>query len=198
MMTTFNIVEGDDFDYDSFNRDYCNLKYSKKDLQEKYNLSNGAYYNRSKYATECTGFRRKAGRITDKDTRNIYKKSKHYTVEKKIDNSRRYCGTYKDLKTACMVRDILEECGYDDNMIKECIKLYGIRRNTDGHNQHNSPLQKEALDKYDDFEELFFKGEHSYYEMLDELNFTRHMYNVCYAKLKRKYGKIRKSMVRRN
>lgn len=196
-MVSFTISEGDDFDYDSFNKDYCNPYISKKELQEKYNLSDGMYYNRSKYATECTGYRRKAGRPTN-NMRNIYKRGSHYEIHKTTKRDKRYCGTYPNLKTAYMVRDLLERCDWSYDMINECIKSYGVRKNTHGSNQYYAPFKERALSKYSEFEKLFFKGEDSYYDMLDILGFTRHQYNVCLTELKKRHGKVRKPMVKKS
>ena len=195
-VVSFTISEGDDFDYESFNKDYCNPYISKKELQEKYNLSDGMYYNRSKYATECTGFRRKAGRQSNRSMRNIYKRKNHYEIRKGGGRYTRYCGTYKDLKTAYMVRDLLDHCNWTSDIIKDCIKNFGVKRNTRGSNQYNSPLTFKALDKYPEFERMFLSGEYSYQRILDELGFTRHQYNVCHRELKKKYGNIRKKTVR--
>ena len=198
---TFRIVEGssNDFDQESFNKDYIDVSKSKKELMVKYGLSEGQWTRKSKYAREETGFSRLSGKNIDPATKHITKCANNkYRVQKGVNGFTRSYGTYKDLKTAQTVRDILMENNWDDNIARNCRQVYGAgRKHYRTANQYmGSPLCNEALKKYSEFKKLYLGGEHSYYQMLEELGFTKHQYNICLSKLRETHPMIRKKCVR--
>ncbi len=184
------------FPYDDFIRDYQNLDLSKSDLQKKYNLSDGQYYSKSKYAKQVTGFRRPKGCYSESKTIYISKTSSgKYCVNKTVNHCR-VTGTFNDLKTAEMVRNIMIECDWDKETMKNLRSVYGGKINKMTGNQYSTPLKNEALSKYKEFKKLYFKGEDNTYDIMRKLGFTKYMYQICLGKLKETYPNVRKPLVK--
>ena len=193
----FRIVEGtDDFPYDDFIKDFQNLDLSRSYLQEKYGLSDGQYYSNSKYVKNETGFSRPRGIYNKVNSVYITKTgSGKYRVSKTVDNCR-ISGTFKDFKTAEMVRDIMVEWDWDMETMKNLRKIYGGKINKMTGNQYSTPLKNEALSKFKEFKKLYFKGEDSYYDIMVKLGFTKYMYQICLNKLTQTYPNAKKPMVK--
>lgn len=178
----FTIVEGETFDWDGFTRDYLDEdNYTPKDLREKYGLTKGQYYNKMRRVRKDTGFIRSRCRVK-KDMRYIRpKKTGRYYVIKDINKRSVYCGSYSDLETAQLVRDILIENNWDKKTIQACIDVYG---NHCSRKIGGSPLRDEALKRFDEFKELYYNGENTIADIERKMGFTRHQYNVCRDKIK--------------
>ena len=199
-MVTFRIVEGnDDFDWEGFCKDYAEDILTKKEILKKYDISLSQYYKRSKYAQEVTGYRRKKGAKTSFDERYIKKVGEgQFQINKNLNGFRVYCGSYPSLRVAKKVRDELIKCNWNEDTMKELRMKYGNTHKGRPCNQHTGSLiSQKALSKFDEFKELYMSGEYSYYEILQKLEFTKHMYTVCLRKLKVEYPTIRKKLVRR-
>lgn len=201
-MVTFTIVEGssNDFDYDGFSKDYVENILTKKEIMKKYDLNDSQYYRKSKQVQRDTGFHRKKGARTNTEERYIKKMGENqYHINKNINGFRVYCGSYPSFKVAKTVRNQLIENDWDMDLMMELRKKYGnFHKGKRAYNQHTGSLiSKKALEKYDEFKRLYMSGKYQYIEILDMLDFTRHMYSVCLKELKLEYPTIRKKIVRR-
>ena len=189
----FKIVEREEFPYEDFKRDYQDLRLSAQDLKDKYDLSPGRYYTKSKQVQKETGFHRMKGHRGGKYGKYIKKvKDKYYVYRNLPNGTIRYCGTYSDLTTARIVRSYLIEHDWSTEAVNYCKQFYG---DYDGGWKEPTTLRVEAIDKFDTFKEYFFDGEHTLQDILTELNFTKWQYRVCRDILLDEYPNLRKPPV---
>ena len=194
---TFTIVESEDtFDYDGFAKDYQENILSKDELKEKYDLNDSGYFKKTKYAKQVTGYTRPRGN-KDENMAYIDVKNNKFLINKVINGERRYCGTYADLKTAQMVRNILVEYDWSEDMIKKCRKIYSTSKSLKkGANQYtNSHISREALNRFDEFRELFESNKYTGVEIEKKMGFTKRQYDICREKMKQ-INPARKPLVR--
>lgn len=189
----FKIVEREEFPYEDFKRDYQDLRLSVQDLRDKYDLSRGRYYNKSKQVQKETGFHRMKGHSGGKYGKYIKKTKDKYIVYRNLPNgTQRYGGRYSDLTTARIVRNYLIEHDWSTEASNYCKQVYGDY--DDGWKEPNK-LRIEAIDKFDTFKNYFFDGEHTIQDILTELNFTKWQYQVCRDILSDEYPNLRKPPV---
>ena len=189
-MVTFTIVEkSDDFDYDSFEKDYMSESYSKQELMDKYGLSNAQYHSKVKWVKHFSNYEEKQ----DDSMKYIYYNKDKFVIQ----HQGVYCGRYTDLETAQIVRDILVEYDWKEEMIRECMKLYSASNlKLRGSKSYNdAPLKKEALKRFDEFRELFESNKHTGRQIQKIMGFTHHQYRVCRNKMKA-IDNSRKQLVR--
>lgn len=119
----FKIIEGatEDIDYESFKKDYMNPFMPKKDIKEKYNLTESKYLRYGKEVFQDTGFKRRKGiRAYDKMTCIREYGDGYYHVDKQKNHQKIYCGTYDSLDKAIKVRDFLVKHNWSSDAIDYC------------------------------------------------------------------------------
>ena len=62
------------------------------------------------------------------DTRNIFRRGRHFVIIKKRDGKTKTFGTYDNLKSAKMVRDCLDENGWEQLDVGLICALLGVER----------------------------------------------------------------------
>lgn len=207
----FRIIEGDysDDKYDSFKEDYMDITIPKKKLLKKYDLNEGRYQKMIKRVKMETGFSRQAGINPMLNPHRYLTFNNNGTVTICKDygpHDRKTWGTYPNLEVALVVRDLLEESDWSLKKRQEVIDKYSTNHiylnkkskysGNNGYTEKKNKAIVDAYDKYDEFEAMYFGGEHSVARILEELNFTQHQYNLCLAKIREKYGYTHKKLVR--
>lgn len=195
----FRIVEGssvDNIDMEEFTRDYMDLTVSKQEILDKYDLTNGQYYKRIKRIKDETGFCRPRGynpnkqypnRIMENDS-GTYRIVKHFYTKHNVQSTRSV--TVPDYETALKVRELLDECNWEEDAVQEIRDKYGVRRGFSARSMIHSPVKSEALTKYDEFKELYFDKSLRIVDIRDRLGLTRWQYTCLKNELEHEYPNL--------
>lgn len=157
----FRVVEGlphieNSEIYEDFKADYLSVNITKKEMLEKYDISNNQYDQLRKKVAEETGVNRKASKtqltkVWTHHTRFIdYMKAiDKFRVSKFINGSHNHYGVYDDLDTAIYVRDRLEANNWSYQTYKDLrFELFG---------EEDNKTKIERI--YNDFKKDWLNGE---------------------------------------
>ena len=174
----FRIVEGDNFPWDDFRKDFQDMSYSKDELIKKYGLSEGSYYNKQRQLRN-DGITRP--RWYGKVSPNKYLKrgdNGKYIIHKYFGKKCVYFGTYPNIKIARYVRDRLVEENWTDEAYYKYAKLYSTTHNGNRDYKRPSPLREEVISKYEQFKEIFLSKKYSRKELFEKLDISRYQYEI--------------------
>lgn len=196
---TFKIVEGDDdFDWDSFTKDYVEMKLTRKQICEKYDLSLNQYGTRSRRVQRDTGFKRPKGHSPLKHEQLYIHPTRYdtYSISKRINDGTERCLTVSDKETAIKVRDILVENDWSLDVIDECRRKYGTAKGRKTGDLLKSPVRFEALKHYDEFKKLFFDFSLTGADIERKLGITKYQYYALRDKLTMEIGEVDRGRLR--
>lgn len=181
---TFIIVEGeDDFDWEEFTKDYVEMKLTKKQILEKYDLTPSKYGTRARSVQRDTGFKRPQGYTPQR--KYIHKNdSGSYTVNKTVDRVYKQI-TVNDYASARDVLEYLDKHNWTDEALLDCRRKYGVYQGWKARGFVNAPVKTDALKHYDEFKEIYFNPDYTISDIKAELNISTHQYNVLRAELKK-------------
>ena len=180
---TFKIVEqSDDFPWEEFKKDYCEMQLSKREIMNKYNLSTSRYGTRARRVSRETGFTRP--QVYSPKREYIHRTANgNYCVMKTINGHQKRI-TVIDFHTArdCLKR--LDEAGWSDTVLNQLRDEYGLKHGWKARGRINAPVKAEALSKYSEFKDLFFDVSLTIQDIIDTLGLSRHQYNVLRDQLR--------------
>lgn len=175
---TFSIIEGYDpqVDYNEFKEDFLNPKMMKEDLIRKYDISIGHYNRLRKRVLAETGLARKpyvyreigGKNISNFDALHIHEKNGYFAVIKCINYTTKQFGRYNDFETACMIRDKLVECNWDEDQVKDLIKEHEVGR--------RKPSYEMAKLLYDEFKEYYFDTSLRITDIIEKMGISSRVY----------------------
>lgn len=180
----FVIVEqDDDFDWEEFTKDYVEMKLTKKQILEKYNLSPSRYSSRARRVQNDTGFKRPQGYTPQREY--IHKNdSGSYTVNKTVNRVYKQI-TVDDYASARDVLEYLDKHEWTDEALLDCRKKYGVYQGWKARGFVNAPVKTDALKHYDEFKEVYFDPNHTIQTIKKKLDISTHQYNVLRQELKK-------------
>jgi hypothetical protein len=181
---TFIIVEGeDDFDWEEFTKDYMEMKLTKKQILEKYDLTPSKYGTRARSVQRDTGFKRPQGYTPQREY--IHKNdSGSYTVNKTVDRVYKQI-TVNDYASARDVLEYLDRHNWTDEALLDCRRKYGVYQGWKARGFVNAPVKTDALKHYNEFKEIYFNPDYTIPDIKEELNISTHQYNVLRQELKK-------------
>ena len=184
----FRIIEGETpFDYDGFKKDYCDLSLTVADIRKKYDLGIAKYEKYASKVRQETGFTRTSRRIVliDSDTY-IGKTTKGFRIQKTIDGTKYHIGSFVDFESAQKARDYLVANDWSWEAIKKVYeKTHGIKR--------PSKLVKEAMEKYDEFKDLYLYHNIHVSDIQRKLGINSYQYRCLVVELKKEMPEAQKT-----
>ena len=202
---SFRVIENYEpvVDYEEFKKDFLNPSTRVDDLKKKYDLSNTRWKKYRARVLKEEGINRKPYTL---DYCGILKNIKHdvgiksgweyiqlkpngYIIVKRINNKPIYFGRYATLECAQRIRDKLFESSWDLELGEYYKLKYGM--------EQLKPAKIKALQRYDEFEELYIYSDLRVLEILDKLELTSRMHQHLMSKLREEYGKVSRNALRR-
>lgn len=192
----FNIIEGHtvEINYEEFKDDFLNPYFLAEDVRKKYGLSPKQYKVYRKKVLNETGLTRKPTKTEYKllerlpiNTKSLCSEyireyNGNYIIKKIINHKTKYYGRYEDYDTAVMVRDKLVKCDWDEEIARELVSVYGMKR--------LRPALEKAKELYEEYEfRYFYDRDTTVGNIKKEMGITQTIYSYLLMLLRANHGK---------